>query len=280
MVDDGSVDSTAEKMKRQALADPRFHMIFLSRNFGQQYALTAGLKYVSAKRAVMNLDGDLQDAPELFEEFWKQFTRGYDVVYAIRQSRHTSWSLKLGYYLFYRIMQRFSYIHIPIDSGDFSLMSRRVVNHMNSMPEESRFSRGLRAWVGFRQVGIPVDRPAREKGTTKYSLWKLISLALNGIFNFSKYPIRLTMMLGIGALSVSIIYFIITLLRKVLVNDVPSGFTALLFMIIFFGGVQLIAIGIIGEYIIRIFFQVKNRPLFIVKERIRNGEMIREEGPC
>ncbi len=274
LVDDGSLDRTAEKMKTLALENPRVHAVFLSRNFGQQMALAAGLRFVSATKAVMILDGDLQDPPELFGQFYQRFLEGVDVVYAIRKSRKSSLMLKIGYQLFYRIMQKFSYIHIPIDSGDFSLMSRRVVNHINAMPEESRFNRGLRAWVGFKQVGIPIDRPDREQGHSKYNFGRLFGLAMNGIFNFSKYPIRFTMFLGITALSIALIYFIITLFRKLFIGDVPSGFTALLFMIIFFGGIQLIAIGTIGEYILRIFFQVKNRPLFIVKERIRNGQRV------
>lgn len=276
LVDDGSLDRTAEKMKTLALEDPRVHAVFLSRNFGQQPALAAGLRFVNASKAVMILDGDLQDPPELFGEFYQRFLEGFEVVYAIRKSRKSSLMLKIGYLLFYRIMQKFSYIHIPIDSGDFSLMSRRVVNHINAMPEESRFNRGLRAWVGFKQVGIPIDRPEREYGRSKYNLLSLISLAMNGIFNFSKYPIRFTMMLGITSMTIAAIYFLITLFRKLFIGDVPSGFTALLFMIIFFGGIQLIAIGTIGEYILRIFFQVKNRPLYIVRERIVNSQTVTE----
>lgn len=277
-VDDGSQDLTAEKMKQIAIKDPRFQAIFLSRNFGHQIALTAGLRYVTATQGILVMDGDLQDPPEMFEPFYQRFTEGYDVVYAIRKTRKSGLLLKLSYLLFYRIMQKSSYINIPPDCGDFSLMSRRVVNYINAMPEESRYIRGLRAWVGFRQVGIPIDRPERERGKTKYSFRNLFSLALNGIFNFSKYPIRFTMMLGIVSISLALFYFFITLLRKIFIGDVPSGFTALLFMIILFGGIQLIAIGTIGEYILRIFFQAKKRPLFIVKETVRNGEWKEEQG--
>jgi dolichol-phosphate mannosyltransferase len=280
MVDDGSLDSTPEKLKQLAISDKRYQIIVLSRNFGHQIAITAGLKYATASKGVMVIDGDLQDPPELFEQFWHRFNEGFEVVYALRQSRKTSLMLKLGYFLFYRIMQKFSYIHIPLDSGDCSLMSRRVVDHINAMPEESRFNRGLRAWVGFRQTGIPVTRPGREQGKSKYNLLRLISLAMNGIFNFSKYPIRFTMMLGIVSISAALLYFLITLFRKLFIADVPSGFTALLFMIILFSGIQLIAIGTIGEYILRIFFQVKNRPLFIISERIKDGEFIVENGPA
>jgi polyisoprenyl-phosphate glycosyltransferase len=276
LIDDGSNDSTPEKMKEISLKNNKFQSIFLSRNFGHQLALSAGLKYCNASEAVFIIDGDMQDPPELLDIFYKQFKLGNDVVYAIRKTRNSSVFLKLAYRLFYRIMKRFSYIDIPLDSGDFSLISRRVVDHINSMPEESRFVRGLRSWVGFKQIGIPYDRPERIKGDSKYSLGKLISLAFNGIFNFSKYPIRVTMFMGIIALSISLFYFLITLIKKIFIGGIPSGFTALLFTIILFGGIQLIAIGIIGEYVLRIFFQVKKRPLFIVKERIKNSQLLVE----
>jgi glycosyltransferase involved in cell wall biosynthesis len=274
LVDDGSNDSTPLKMRELSLNNNKFQSIFLSRNFGHQMALSAGLKYCNAKEAILVIDADLQDPPELLEEFYRQYKAGFDVVYAIRKKRDSSFILKIAYKLFYRVMKRFSYIDIPLDSGDFSLISRRVADHLTEMPEESRFLRGMRSWVGFRQIGIPVERPERTKGDSKYSLGKLISLAFNGIFNFSKYPIRLTMFMGIIALSISLIYFIITLFKKIYIGGVPSGFTALLFTIILFGGIQLIAIGIIGEYVLRIFFQVKNRPLYIVSERIKNQEVI------
>jgi dolichol-phosphate mannosyltransferase len=273
LVDDGSNDNTAEKMKQLALNDPRFHAIILSRNFGQQLAFQAGLQAVNANEAILLIDGDLQDPPELINQFYTHLKEGYDVVYAVRRSRKSSVILKFSYWLFYRIMRKFSYIDIPLDSSNFSLMSRRVVDHINSMPEESRYLSGLRTWVGFKQKSVPFDREERKSGTSKYGWGKLVSLALTGIFNFSKYPIRFTMSLGVLAFTTSLIYFGITLYKKIFIGDVPIGFTALLFTIIAFGGLQLIAIGVIGEYVLRIFFQVKNRPLFIVKERIRNGKI-------
>lgn len=271
MVDDGSTDHTSEKMKQLSLKNKNFHTVFLSRNFGHQIALSAGLKYAKAKEAIMIMDGDLQDPPEMVSQFYDQLKKGYDVIYAVRNKRKASILLKMTYFLFYRIMKSFSYISIPLDSGDFSMMSRRVVDQINTMPEESRFLRGMRSWVGYNQIGIPYDRDERSIGKSKYSFSKLFSLAINGIFNFSKYPIRFTVIIGMAAFISSLVYFLITMFRKFYVGDVPSGFTALLFTIILFGGLQLIAIGIIGEYILRIFFQVKNRPLFIVKERIQNG---------
>lgn len=276
MVDDGSTDLTAEKMRKLSMENENFQSVFLSRNFGHQVALTAGLRFAQAQEAIMLMDADLQDPPEMIHKFYENLKQGYDVVYAVRSSRRSTFLMKIAYSLFYRAMKRFSYINIPLDSGDFAMISRRVADHINAMPEESRFIRGMRSWVGFRQIGISHDREERKSGNSKYSLKNLISLALNGLFNFSKYPIRFTVMLGLVALTSSLIYFLITLVRKFVIGDVPSGFTALLFTIILFGGLQLIAIGIIGEYVLRIFFQVKNRPLYIVKERIKNGETIIE----
>jgi len=276
MVDDGSTDLTATKMKKLSMENINFHSVFLSRNFGHQTALSAGLRFARAEEAIMVIDADLQDPPEMIHRFYEHLRQGYDVVYAIRSSRQSNFLLKMAYALFYRIMKRFSYISIPLDSGDFAMMSRRVADHINAMPEESRSLRGMRSWVGFKQIGIHHDREERKSGKSKYSLKNLIGLALNGLFNFSKYPIRFTVMLGLIALSSSLVYFLITMLRKFFIGDVPSGFTALLFTIILFGGLQLIAIGIIGEYVLRIFFQVKNRPLFIVKERIVGGETVQD----
>jgi glycosyltransferase involved in cell wall biosynthesis len=273
LVDDGSQDNTASKLKNISSVDERFHAIFLSRNFGHQLAIAAGLRYVNASNAIMVIDGDLQDPPELFSALYEQFNKGYDVVYAIRRKRKSTILLKFAYYMFYRIMKKFSYINIPLDSSNFALMSRKVVDHINNMPEESRFLSGMRSWVGFNQIGVEFDRPDRSKGTSKYNMLKLINLAFDGIFNFSRYPIRFTMSIGLIALTISLIYFAITLFKKIFIGNVPTGFTALLFTVIMFGGLQLIAIGIIGEYILRIFFQVKNRPLFIIKERIKNKQL-------
>lgn len=270
MIDDGSSDKTEQLMTNLSVLDEHFQSVILSRNFGHQNALTAGFNYVNATRAIMVIDSDLQDPPELLNDFLKYFDDGYDVVYAVRKKRETGLFLRIAYSIFYKIIKNSSYIDIPLDSGDFCLMSRRVVDHINAMPEESRFIRGMRAWIGYKQIGIEYDRPQRISGESKYTLRKLLSLALNGLFNFSKYPIRITMLLGIITILISLFYFVITIIKKIFIGDVPSGFTALLFTIILFGGIQLIAIGTIGEYILRIFFQVKKRPLFIVKKRICN----------
>jgi dolichol-phosphate mannosyltransferase len=268
LVDDGSRDATPRLLRELALRDARFQAIYLSRNFGHQLALSAGLSYVNASEAVLIIDGDLQDPPELLTEFYEQYKLGYDVVYAVRKKRKEGFLKKAAYKSFYAFLDKIAYIKIPIDSGDFSLVSRRVVDHLNQMPEESRFLRGMRSWIGYNQIGVEYERQERHSGQSKYPLSKLIKLAFNGIFNFSEYPIKVVFNLGLFVLIVSIVYFGHTLFKKLVFGTTPEGFTALLFTIIMFGGVQLIALGLIGEYVLRIFFQVKGRPLFIVKERI------------
>lgn len=217
----------------------------------------------------MILDGDLQDPPELFFEFYSYYLKGYDVVYGIRKNRKENLFKKSAYFIFYRLLKKISYVDIPLDSGDFSLISRRVADVLNKMPEESRYIRGMRSWIGFKQIGVEYERDERIAGNSKYSLSMLMKLAFNGIFNFSEIPIKFITKLGVFSVVISLIYFVITLVKKFFYIDVPVGFTGLLFIIILFGGVQLISLGIIGEYIVRIFFQVKNRPLFIIKKRIK-----------
>jgi len=277
LVDDGSTDTTPALMEQLSMNNEHYQSIFLSRNFGQQFAVTAGLKYINAKEAVLLLDGDLQDPPEALESFYEYYKKGYDVVYAIRTNRKESWLKKAGYSMFYYLLKRTANISIPINSGDFSLISRRVVDHMNTMNEESRFVRGLRSWVGFRQIGIEIERDHRYSGRSKYSLKKLFILGLNGLFNFSEFPLRFVFALGFLTLLVSLAYFAYTLFLKLVYDATPQGFTALLFTIILFGGLQLISLGLIGSYVLRIFFQVKNRPLFIVKNRIRKKRVLYSE---
>ncbi len=275
MVDDGSKDKTADLMRSLSLKDPRYQAVFLSRNFGHQRALSAGLSFVNATEGALIIDGDLQDPPELLTEFYPYLKEGYDVVYAVRKSRKESLPKKMAYKLFYALLNRISYINIPLDAGDFSLISRRVVDHLNSLPEESRFLRGMRSWIGYKQIGLPYKRDARSSGQSKYSLNKLIGLAFNGLFNFSEFPIKFITNLGSITMAISGLYFIYTLIQRFVYGNTPQGFTAILFTIILFGGVQLFALGLIGEYVLRIFFQVKGRPIFIVKERIHQSKIKR-----
>ncbi len=272
LIDDGSKDDTAQLMTALSMQDKRFHAVILSRNFGHQLALTSGLSLVNATNAIMVIDGDLQDPPELVDEFYKHYEQGYDVVYAVRKKRKENIFKRAAYSIFYKILRSISYIEIPLDTGDFSLMSRKVVDTLNAMPEESRFIRGMRSWIGFKQIGIEYNRDEREHGDSKYTFKKLVQLALNGIFNFSEFPIKAITNLGIFTISISGLYLIYTLYLKLMYNNVPQGFTSLAFLIVLLGGLNLFAIGIIGEYILRIFFQVKGRPNFIIKQYIKNGE--------
>ncbi len=270
LVDDGSSDKTPELITELAMTDARFQSIVLSRNFGHQIALSAGLQQITASEAVFIIDADLQDPPELLGEFYSYFKQGYDVVYAIRKNRKENFLKKFAYKLFYRLMDKISYIHIPLDTGDFSLISARVAHLMNGMPEESRFLRGMRSWLGFKQIGIAYDREERLSGASKYTLRKLFQLAFNGVFNFSEIPIKLITNLGLFTIFSSFCYLIYVVAKKLIYGNVPEGFTGLLFVLVLFGGIQLLSLGLIGEYVLRIFFQVKQRPLFIIKEKVKN----------
>ena len=272
LIDDGSIDTTPFLMREVALKNANYQCIFLSRNFGHQIALTAGLSQVRATEAVMVIDGDLQDPPELLNSFYKKIKEGFEVVYGIRKKRKERFLKRIVYYLFYRFLKKIAGIDLPLDSGDFAMLSKRVVNIMNQMPERSRYLRGMRAWVGFNQTGIEYERKERAAGDAKYNFRMLSKLAYNGIFNFSDVPIKILTNLGLLSIGSSVCYFIYSVIAKYTSDVVPTGFTALLFVIILFGGVQLISIGILGEYIIRMFFQVKERPIFLIKEKIINKE--------
>lgn len=273
LVDDGSRDNSRQILQQLALSDSRFHVILLSRNHGHQLALTAGLSVARGTDGVFVLDGDLQDPPELLESFYIKFKEGFDVVYAIREKRKEVFYKRFAYFIFYRILKKIANIEIPLDSGDFSFISRRIVDVLNKMPEESRFIRGMRTWIGFKQIGIPYDRQERASGDSKYSFGKLVQLALNGIYNFSEFPVKFVMILGSLAIGSSALYLILVIIKKMFFDEVIEGFTALLFIVILFGGIQLIAIGILGEYILRIFFQSKSRPNFIIETEIFDGKV-------
>jgi len=273
LVDDGSRDNSRQILQQLAISDPRFHIILLSRNHGHQLALTAGLSVARGSEGVFVLDGDLQDPPELLDTFYRKHKEGYDVVYAIREKRKEVFYKRFAYYIFYRILKKIANIEIPLDSGDFSFISRRVVDVLNKMPEESRFIRGMRTWIGFKQIGIAYDRQERASGDSKYSFGKLVQLALNGIYNFSEFPVKFVMILGGLAISSSVLYLISVIIKKMFFDQVIEGFTALLFVVILFGGIQLLAIGILGEYILRIFFQSKSRPNFIIEAEILDGKV-------
>nr|WP_026261901.1 glycosyltransferase family 2 protein [Spirosoma panaciterrae] len=272
LIDDGSRDNTALLMQQVALTDARYHCVFLSRNYGHQIALTAGIAAARGSEALFIIDGDLQDPPELLTEFYAKYQEGYDVVYAIRKKRKENVLKRTAYAGFYRFMKAISYVDMPLDSGDFSLISRRVADVLNQMPEESRFIRGMRSWIGFKQIGVEYERDARLAGEPKYSFKMLQRLAYNGIFNFSEYPVKIITRLGMLTIGVAMIYLIQTLIKRFVYHDVPQGFTALLFVMVLFSGVQLIALGLIGEYVLRIFFQAKGRPLYVLRDVIKDQQ--------
>jgi polyisoprenyl-phosphate glycosyltransferase len=272
LINDGSTDSTANLIEEICKKDNRYTGILLSRNHGHQLAVSAGMANVRGRRGAMIIDGDLQDPPELVAEFYELLVNGYDVIYAIRKNRKETFFKKLAYKAYYRLQKKISSFNIPIDSGDFSMISKRVVDTMNEMPEQSRYLRGMRAWVGFKQIGFEYDRDERHAGDTKYSWTKLFELAFNGIFNFSDFPVKIITRLGFFTVVFSLIYFAYNVYRKIYYHDVPIGFTATILAIILFSGVQLISLGLIGEYVLRIYNQVRKRPLFVIDKIIQEGE--------
>jgi dolichol-phosphate mannosyltransferase len=224
--------------------------------------------YTDAEQAILIMDGDLQDPPELIKDFYAKLQEGFDVIYAVRKNRKENFLLKSAYWAYYRLQRSISNFNIPIDSGDFCMISKRVRDIIVAMPEESRYLRGMRSWVGFKQYGYEYDRNERAAGESKYSLKKLIQLAFNGIFNFSRYPIKLMYRLGFVSILISACYLVYLLYKKIVGAPLPQGYFTLIFAISFFSGVQLISLGLIGEYVFRTYNQVRNRPLFIVDKII------------
>ncbi len=274
LINDGSTDATPQLMEQVALADDRFQCVFLSRNYGHQFALSAGMQYARATQGIMVLDGDLQDPPELLPEFYNLLQQGNDVVYAIRKKRKEGIIKRLLYWAYYRIMRNISSIHIPLDSGDFCMMSRRVLNQLNAMPERNRYIRGMRSWVGYKQIGYEYNRSEREAGESKYSFKMLWRLAYSGIFNFSEFPIKFITRIGFITILFSLIYFADTLYKKIFYPEImPQGFTMITFLITLFCGVQLLSLGLIGEYVLRIYDQVKGRPIFVTDKIIKDKKV-------
>lgn len=266
-VDDGSRDRTVEILSQAAASDARILLVCLSRNFGHQAAITAALDYVSGD-AVVIMDSDLQDVPEVIPQFVEKFQAGYDVVFAQRVRRKEPWPLRLCYFIFYRMMASLSDIRLPLDSGDFSMISRRAVDQLRRMPEHHRYLRGMRTWVGFRQTGIEIERAERHSGKSKYSLMRLMKLAADGIFAFSIVPIRAAAIAGAFVMLVSSLYVFYALFAKIVQHQSPQGFTALLIAVTFLSGVVLFFLGIIGEYVGRIYEETKARPHYIVGRTI------------
>jgi dolichol-phosphate mannosyltransferase len=263
LVDDGSTDDTLEILDAAAKVDPRLVVVALSRNFGHQVALSAALDFVTGD-VVVAMDGDLQDRPEAIPTFLAKYHEGFDVVYATRVKRKESLALRASYFLFYRLLSTLADTRLPVDSGDFALMTRRVVEQMRAAPEANRYLRGLRSWVGFRQTGVIIERDERAAGVTNYSPLKLLKLASDGIFSFSIVPLRMAALLGLFAILLSGSFSLYALYGKVVLNKNPVGFTSIMLFISFLTGVQLFFLGVIGEYVGRIYQESKRRPLYVL----------------
>lgn len=268
-VDDGSTDQSVPMIREAADRDARIVLVTLSRNFGHQPALSAALDHVTGD-AVVVMDGDLQDIPEAIPTLVQRFHEGFDVVYAQRTGRKEAWPLRVCYFIFYRLMAKLSDIRLPLDTGDFGLMSRRVVDEVRRLPEHHRYLRGLRTWVGYRQTGVLVERSERHSGKSKYGFLRLLKLASDGVFAFSIVPIRAAALLGAMAVGLSMLYGAYAVAAKVILHKSPQGFTALLLLITFLSGTLLFFLGVIGEYVGRIYEETKRRPNYIVAEVVRS----------
>ncbi len=267
-INDGSRDGSLDLLKKLSAEDPNLRIVSLSRNFGHQAAITCGLNY-SCGDAVIVMDADLQDPPELLPELIGKWQQGYDVVYAVREQRHgESLFKRLTAALFYRLIRRLSNVDIPADTGDFRLLSRRVVEALKATRERSRFVRGLVSWVGFRQTGVRFVRDERVTGETKYPVRKMLKFAIDGITAFSFLPLQLATYFGFLISGFSFIYIVWAVLQKLFTDRTVIGWTSVIVAILFIGGVQLITLGVIGEYIGRIYEEVKHRPLYLVAETV------------
>ena len=264
LIDDGSRDRTGEMIAEMTRRDPRFRSVQFSRNFGHQAAVTAGLHFARGS-AVVVMDADLQDPPELLASMIARWREGYHVVYAQRIKRHAEGVVKRAIaFAYYRLLQRLTDVDIPADTGDFCLMDRRVVDLLNRMPERNRYLRGMRAWLGFRQIAVPFERPPRVAGEPKYTFLKSLGLGINGIVGFSRVPLRIATYLGLAASAFSILLTIWAVYQRFVGNDAVRGWASTLVVILLLGGAQLLMIGIVGEYLSRIYDEVKQRPMYVI----------------
>ena len=267
-VDDGSKDSTPDMLREMQTHDERIRMVRFSRNFGHQVAITAGLEHARGD-AVVIIDADLQDPPEVIPELFQQWLNGHDVAYGVRAEREGETAFKRGTAkLFYRLISHLSDTVIPLDTGDLRLMDRAVVDALLSMPERDRFVRGMVSWLGFSQAAVPYRRAARFAGKAKFSLFKMLRFATDGIISFSILPLRIATWVGFAASGVALVGIVLALFDRFFATGLVKGWTSTMIAIYFIGGVQLICIGIIGEYVGRIYGESKRRPLYIVQERM------------
>lgn len=267
-VDDGSQDRSQAILQRMETEDVHVTVIELARNFGHQVAISAGLEH-SKGRAVCIMDADLQDPPEILPKFLATWQEGAEVVYAIRTERKEWWGKRLAYALFYRLLQRVANIKMPLDAGDFCIMDRCVVDQLVQMPERNRFVRGIRSWIGFHQVGVAYERHSRHAGRPKYTFMKLVYLALDGLISFSHMPLRIITLLGFTVSLLSFLVALFYMIKKFTLGVGVPGFTTLVVSIFFLAGIQLMTIGVIGEYIGRISDEVKRRPLYVARRVTR-----------
>ncbi len=266
LVDDGSTDGSTERIRALAQEDPRVRPVIFARNFGHQIAITAGWDYARGQ-AVIIIDADLQDPPEVIPELIARWREGYEVVYAVRAEREgETWFKKFTAALFYRLIYRITDVKIPVDTGDFRLMDRKVVDVLRTMRERHRFPRGMSAWVGFRQIGVPYKRAARFAGVTKYPFKKMLRLALNAITSFSYFPLQLATYFGFLSAGLAILAIPVVIAMRLIGSQAFFGQASTLIAVLFLGGVQLISLGVLGEYIGRIYDEVKGRPLYVVRE--------------
>ncbi|MBI5294539.1 MAG: glycosyltransferase family 2 protein [Chloroflexi bacterium] len=270
LVDDGSTDGSTEKIRELAADDARIRPVIFARNFGHQIAITAGWDYARGD-AVVIIDADLQDPPEVILELAKKWKEGYEVVYAVRAEREgETWFKKFTASMFYRIIYRITDVKIPVDTGDFRLMDRKVVDVLKQMKERHRFPRGMSAWVGFKQIGVEYKRAARHAGVTKYPFKKMLRLALNAITGFSYFPLQVATFFGFISAGVSILAIPVVAILRLAGSHFFEGQTTTLVSVLFLGGVQLISLGILGEYIGRLYDEAKGRPLYIVRDAPRD----------
>jgi len=265
-INDGSKDNTIQRLIEHHKRNRAIKVIHLSRNFGKEVALTAGLDYASGD-AVIPIDADLQDPPEIIQNLIEKWQEGYDIVYATRRSRQgESWLKTMTALTFYRVISKLSRVYIPPNTGDFRLLDRRVVDTLRKMPERTRFMKGMFAWVGYKQTSILFDREPRFNGKTTWNYWKLWNFAIDGITSFSTIPLRIWSYLGLIISIMCLFYAIFLILRTIIFGiDVP-GYASLMVAILFLGGIQLISLGVIGEYLGRVYEEVKDRPLYVIRE--------------
>jgi polyisoprenyl-phosphate glycosyltransferase len=273
VVDDGSTDGTWTRLVQLSAVDPNLRLVRLSRNFGHQVALTAGVEAARGD-AVITMDGDLQDPPELIPDMVARWQEGYDVVYGVRaeregETRYKRWTARL----FYRLIGRLSPVDIPAEAGDFRLLSRRAADALRAMPERARFLRGMTSWIGFPQIGVPYTREARTAGETKYPTRKMFRFAMDAITSFSSSPLRLVAGMGFALVGFCMVYLGYTLYKQFFTNDTVEGWTSVIVLLLLIGGAQLVGLGVIGQYVGRIYDEAKGRPLYVVSEVVDSASL-------